>query len=455
MNFIHFIVPWLQMTELTLCIESPELKSRLRAAALLMQASVHELSLIDLLGKRSLPAHWLLVDQGLEQLGDLIEHFKAQGRKPETQIIRFIEKPWQEYVYHDIPIFASIVHPANPLAAVHVLEKLIRTKPFRSGKKPLPNSNLGPYSDEFVRSQPMRHAVSQLQRLKQLPIDTVLLGPTGAGKDTAARWLHAHSGVKGEFVHVNCAALPEQLFEAEVFGVMAGAFTGAQKDRPGKLELAHNGTLYLDEIDSLPLSCQAKLLNALQYRGAIRLGGHVFYNSAFRVIASTKTKLETLVEQNRFREDLHFRLSVSQVRIPALAERLEDIIPLYRHFLNDVATQFKLEVPKLELEDTDELLSRPWPGNVRELHAFAQRHVMGLGVPCTVHGSEAPAGLKQRLLAFEKAVLIQTLHAHRGCARLASESLGIPLHSLYYRMKRFDLLEQIGNHSDDKATQLS
>ena len=162
-------------------------------------------------------------------------------------------------MYHDIPIFASIVHPANPLAAVQVLEKLIRTKPFQFGKKPLPNGNLGPYSDEFVRSQPMRHAVAQLQRLKQLPVDTVLLGPTGAGKDTAARWLHAHSGLKGEFVHVNCAALPEQLFEAEVFGVMAGAFTGAQKDRPGKLELAHNGTLYLDEIDGISGCCIAPL----------------------------------------------------------------------------------------------------------------------------------------------------------------------------------------------------
>nr|WP_294888804.1 sigma 54-interacting transcriptional regulator [uncultured Limnobacter sp.] len=455
MGFIHLIVQTQRMTELTLCIESPELKSRLRAAALLMQASVHELSLIDLLGKRSLPAHWLLVDQGLEQLGDLIEHFKAQGRKPETQIIRFIEKPWQEYVYHDIPIFASIVHPTSPLAAVQVLEKLIRTKPFRFGKKPLPNSNLGPYGDEFIRSQAMRDAVSQLQRLKQLPVDTVLLGPTGAGKDTAARWLHANSGAKGEFVHVNCAALPEQLFESEVFGVTAGAFTGAQKDRPGKLELAHNGTLYLDEIDSLPLSCQAKLLNALQYRGAIRLGGHVFYNSAFRVIASTKTRLETLVEQHKFREDLHFRLSVSQVRIPALAERLEDIVPMYRHFLIDVAAQFKLQVPHLELEDIDELLSRPWPGNVRELHAVAQRHVIGLDTPCVATHSKANLGLKQRLLAFEKAVLIQTLHTHHGCARLASESLGIPLHSLYYRMKRFDLLDKTGNQSEDKATQLS
>ncbi|MEK9816482.1 MAG: helix-turn-helix domain-containing protein, partial [Limnobacter sp.] len=116
---------------------------------------------------------------------------------------------------------------------------------------------------------------------------------------------------------------------------------------------------------------------------------------------------------------------------------------------------FKLQVPHLELEDIDELLSRPWPGNVRELHAVAQRHVIGLDTPCVATHRKANLGLKQRLLAFEKAVLIQTLHTHHGCARLASESLGIPLHSLYYRMKRFDLLDKTGNQSEDKATQLS
>lgn len=442
------------MTELTLCIESPELNSRLRAAALLMQATVHELSLSELIGKRSLPVHWVLVDYGLNELGALIEHFKAQGRRPDWQIIRFIDKPWQDYVYHDIPIFASIVRPADPLAAVHVLEKLIKAKPLEFGRRPPGENADGPYVSEFVRSEPMKFAVSQLQRLKALPVDTVLIGQTGAGKDTAARWLHQQSGVKGEFVHVNCAAMPEQLFEAELFGVMAGAFTGAQKDRPGKLELANNGTLYLDEMDSLPLPCQAKLLNALQYRGATRLGGQSFYTSNFRVIASTKASLPDLVLQQKFREDLHFRLSVSQVRIPSLRERLEDILPLYRHFLSELASRFRMQVPVLSREECDELLSKPWPGNVRELHAVAQRHVIGLGSPLEgVQALSFPGGLKARLLAFEKAVLEQALLTHQGCARLASQSLDIPLHSMYYRMKRFDLLEKQGNSLENSTTQ--
>lgn len=445
------------MTELTLCIESDELKYRLRAAAILMQASVHELSLAELLARRTLPSHWILVDYGLDAIGALIERFKSLGRRPESQIIRFIDSPWQDYVYHDLPIFASIVRPADPLSAAQVLGRLSRTKPLNFGVKACPEDSQGPYADHFVRSPPMKHAVSQLHLLKQLPVDTVLLGPTGAGKDTAARWLHAQSGVQGDFIHVNCAALPEQLFEAELFGVMAGAFTGAHKDRSGKLEQADNGTLYLDEVDSLPLACQAKLLNALQYRGASRLGGHVFYKSSFRVVASTKAALPELVRQNRFREDLHFRLSVSQVRIPALAERLEDIVPIYKYFLAQLATRFKLEVPALSTEDIDELLSRPWQGNVRELHAVAQRHVIGLGSPCDALSEQAnphSGGLKHRLLAFEKAVLSHALLAHGGCARSASESLHIPLHSMYYRMKRFDLLEKSGNHSENSATQI-
>lgn len=430
------------MTELTLCIDSDELKSRLRAAAALMQADVHEMSLDQLIEKRRLPSHWVLVDQELDSIGKLVDHFKAMGKRPEGQIIRFIEKAWQDYVYHDIEIFASIVKPADPLAAVRILERLINAKPLSASRTTPGNDALGPYAKEFVRSAPMVAAVDQLQVLKHLPVDTVLLGPTGAGKDTAARWLHEQSGCKGNFIHINCAALPEQLFEAELFGVTAGAFTGAQKDRPGKMELANQGTLYLDEIDSLPLSCQAKLLNALQYRGAPRLGGHIFFQSNFRVIASTKVSLPDLVQAGKFREDLHFRLSVAQVNIPALANRLEDILPLYLHFLQQVADQFSMAVPSLDTEEVDELLSNPWRGNVRELHAHAQRHVLGLGAPCTNNCDVAcSGGLKERLLVFEKVLVQQALESSKGCVKTASEQLGIPVHSLYYRLKRFELLE--------------
>ena len=241
---------------------------------------------------------------------------------------------------------------------------------------------------------------------------------------------------------MNCAGLPEQLFEAEFFGVTAGAYTGANRDRPGKLEQANGGTLYLDEIDSLSLECQAKLLTALQYRGACRLGGQEFIQSQFRVIASTKTGFEHLVAQGRFREDLHYRLAISQVRIPALNERLEDIVPLYRAFLVAAAKLYDCIPPVLDLSNQDELLSHSWPGNVRELNAAAQRHVIGLEAPEDWLAQDRPQGtwgLKQRLAAYERAVLVETLRQQQGSVRDSAALLGIPTHSLYYRLKRFDI----------------
>lgn len=430
------------MKELTVCVQSIDLKSRLRAAAMLMQASLHEVSIEKLVASRKLPNHWVLVEATLEELSMLINRFKQEGKDPSAHIIRFIEKPWQSYVYHDIPIFASIVMPGDPLSAVQVLEKIMKAKPLSFQVADEQPEQLSPFAPEFVQSKPMIQAVEQLMRLRNLPVDTVLLGPTGAGKDTTARWLHDQSRAKGEFVHINCAALPEQLFEAELFGVMAGAFTGAQKDRAGKLELANNGTLYLDEIDSLPLSCQAKLLTALQYRGAIRLGGSQFYSSNFRVIASTKVDFSELVQKGVFRQDLYFRLNVSQVSIPSLSQRLEDIVPLYTHFLKVAAAQFNLPVPSLSDEAVDVLLSHPWAGNIRELHAQAQRHVLGLQLPETLMnlGKEGAVswGLKQRVCAFERAVIEHTLKEHGGCVKSAASVLGIPSHSLYYRLKKLE-----------------
>ncbi|HEY1058842.1 MAG TPA: sigma-54 dependent transcriptional regulator [Limnobacter sp.] len=433
------------MNQLTVCVRSPELRSRLRAAALLMQSELREVRLDDLLSRRQLPGHWIVVDSPLDELVNLIDRLKAEGRDPATQIIRFIDQPWQSYVYHDIPIFASIVVPPDPLSTVQILEKLSKTQPFAqhlavSGSVDEP-SDSNPFHTDFVRSPGMRHAVQQLECLKSLTVDTVLLGPTGAGKDTAARWLHKQSRSSGQFVHVNCAALPENLFEAELFGVSAGAYTGASKDRPGKFELAHQGTLYLDEIDSLSLACQAKLLTALQYRGATRLGGHHYAESDCRVIASTKVDFPALIAAGRFREDLYFRLHVSQVQLPALRDRLEDIIPLYEHFLALFAQRFQRPLPSLTADWVDQLLSHPWPGNVRELQACAQRQVIGLDFPLldpslrTNHGS---VGLKERVIAFETALIQQSLKRHQGCAKSASVELGLPLHALYYRLRRQD-----------------
>lgn len=425
---------------LILCIQSEELKSRIVAAAVMMQANTREMSIEHLLKSREVLNGWFLVDHGVEQIKKLISHLISLGQNPQKQIIRFIDKPWHAYVYHDIQIFASIVNPPDPIAAVEIIRKLDKSKPFLdlNNTEVQDSAVVDPFATAFVQSAPMKRAVDQLHKLAGLAVDTVFLGQTGVGKDTSARWLHEHSKVDGDFVHINCAALPEQLFEAELFGVTAGAFTGAQKDRPGKLEMAHRGTLYLDEIDSLPLSCQAKLLNVLQYRGATRLGGSKFYESEFRVIASTKVDFPELVKARKFREDLFFRLNISKVYLPSLSERLEDIGPMYRHFLLQASQQFNLPQQKVDSAEMDCILSKSWPGNVRELKAYAQRRIIGLEILEEVEHSGF--GLKERLLQFEKTILLEAMKVHQGCTRKMSESLQIPIHSLYYRLKRFGIL---------------
>ncbi|MDH4396486.1 MAG: sigma 54-interacting transcriptional regulator [Limnobacter sp.] len=439
------------MINILICIESEELRSRLVAAAAILQANLIERSHQQLLSQKLKPSTWLITDYPLSALRTMIQYVRKQGLDPSRCIIRLIDKPWYEYCYHDIPIFASLVKPQDALSAAEVIQKLSLTLPFEQTAESEPLEESDPFHSQFVRSLAMRQLVESASRIAKLPVDTVLLGPTGAGKDTIAQWLHKRSKAKGRFIHVNCAALPDTLFEGEMFGSEAGAYTGATKDRAGLIEQAHQGTLYLDEIDSLNLQNQAKLLTALQYRGATRLGGQKFVSSEFRVIASTKVDLERMVELASFRQDLYFRLNVSTLRIPALHERLEDILQLYRHFLKEAGNAYHLPIPELSVDEEDHLLSHHWPGNIRELKAFAQKHVIGF-VPFDFKASRPAFGLKERLLAYEKAVLQTCIDRNKGSIRLASQELGIAPHSLYYRLKKLEDLGEISTEIGPEAS---
>lgn len=178
-----------------------------------------------------------------------------------------------------------------------------------------------------------------------LDIDILLLGETGTGKDTLAQRIHQLSRRKGNFVAVNCAAIPETLAESQLFGVNSGAYTGAMQSRAGFVEAAHLGTLYLDEIDSMPLSLQAKLLRVLESRGVERLGSTRFIPVDMRVIASAQHALHEMVEQGTFRRDLYFRLNVVNIHLPALRDRRERIIPLFLDMIEQEADHFRLAAP--------------------------------------------------------------------------------------------------------------
>jgi DNA-binding NtrC family response regulator len=216
------------------------------------------------------------------------------------------------------------------------------------------------------------------RRIASADVDIVLVGETGTGKDWLARYIHDHSGARGPFVAVNCPAIPETLAEAELFGVDAEAYTGATKSRAGRIESANGGTLYLDEIDSMPLSLQAKLLRVLQDRGVERVGSTVFRQLAFRVIVSTKVPLAKLVEDGKFRSDLYYRLSVVELALPVLRAQPARALELFWRYANHASTQFKLPADRQANPGIEaQILAHDWTGNIRELRAAAQRYALG------------------------------------------------------------------------------
>lgn len=277
-----------------------------------------------------------------------------------------------------------------------------------------------------------------------LRIDMVLVGETGTGKDTLARRIHELSGCKGRLIGVNCAAVPDSLAESELFGVMPGAYTSATKARAGYIEASDKGTLYLDEVDSMPLSLQAKLLRVIEGRGVERLGSTEFLPLDLRIIAATQTPLEELVEQGKFRRDLFFRLNVVKMQLPSLRSRPQLIAPLFRKFTLDAAKRMNMKVPDENSACMGELLSYSWPGNIRELRAAAERLVLGLP---PLGGQEAGGGrllLKDQLRHIERILIQDCLNRHDKCIDSMAGELGIPKRTLYHRMKMLNIQDGDG-----------
>ncbi|MBK5435829.1 sigma 54-interacting transcriptional regulator [Pseudomonas sp. TH32] len=301
------------------------------------------------------------------------------------------------------------------------------------------------YHPKYVTDAPLTECPAieaTVQNTAALNIDMLLLGETGTGKDTLAQRIHLLSGRKGNFVAVNCAAIPESLAESQLFGVNSGAYTGAMQSRAGFIEAAHLGTLYLDEIDSMPLNLQAKLLRALECRGVERLGSTRFIPVDMRVIASAQQSLEEMVEQGAFRRDLYFRLNVVDIRLPPLRERREQIIPLFLNMIQQEAEHFKCTFPAPSSALLQRLLCHPWLGNVRELRSTAKRFVLGLP-PIANPISEqqdTQTGLKARLRHIEKALIQESLSRHHHCVDTVAAELGVARRTLYYRIKQLGIV---------------
>lgn len=274
--------------------------------------------------------------------------------------------------------------------------------------------------------------------------DVLITGETGTGKELVARCLHDFSKrAAAPFAALNCGGMPEALFESEVFGHEAGAFTGAAKQRIGKIEFAAGGSLFLDEIETMPTNLQVKLLRTLQERQFERLGSNALHPMDCRVMAATKTDLLNPPKDHPFRSDLYYRLSVVVLEVPPLRERREDIPMLLSHFMLQAALRYEREVPELEGSTMTDLLSRTWPGNVRELRNMADRLVLGIPIQATAGARSAShASLDEQLHQFELYLIKDALAVSAGRAAAASERLGIPKKTLYDKMKRFGLSPQ-------------
>jgi DNA-binding NtrC family response regulator len=275
------------------------------------------------------------------------------------------------------------------------------------------------------RTPSMLEVFARIQRIAPHYRTVLLTGATGTGKELVARALHDLSPVaKGPFAVCNCAALPESLIESELFGYVRGAFTGAAVDKPGLFEHAHNGTLVLDEIGEMPLPAQAKLLRAIQNQELQRVGSPVPKKVNVRVIAATHRDLWSMAKQDRFREDLLYRLAMIDIRLPPLSERQEDLPLLIRHFLSAFASQYSKKVQGLTRRAEAILLRHSWPGNVRELEGVLGSAALLAEGPL-IDAGDLPAHLRQPSNAAQPDdVLISLDDAQRRHAQLVVEKVG-------------------------------
>jgi two-component system, NtrC family, response regulator AtoC len=322
----------------------------------------------------------------------------------------------------------------------------------------------GAASDLVVcESRAMRDLLDLATRVARHSTTVLITGESGTGKEVLARAIHRMSPRSEEgFTAINCAAIPEHLLESELFGHVRGAFTGATADRAGLFELAHEGTLLLDEIGDLPLDLQAKLLRVLEESEIRRVGGRESKKVDVRVLAATAKPLEAAVERGEFRADLYYRLNVVHLHLPPLRERPDDVPALLTHFARQAATRLGHPV-SITPSALDALTHHSWPGNVRELRNAVERAaVLGTGGPLEPrdfalangngngnsagHGNGAftPATggsleLKTQVEAVERHAIQRALEASGGNRRQAASLLGISLRTLFYKMRRLPL----------------
>lgn len=308
-------------------------------------------------------------------------------------------------------------------------------------------------NDDLVGVSPaFMNAFELLQRAAQGNITVLLLGETGVGKEMFARWLHDNSPrAKGPFLAVNCAAIPHELIEAELFGVEKGAYTGAHTPRAGRFERADHGTLFLDEVGDLPLSTQVKLLRVLQTGEFERLGSERVQKVNVRIVAATNVELQQAIRDNKFRIDLYYRLNTFPIKIPPLRERQADISPLINRFMTKYCASYNKKLQGLTDKAMQEVMSYEWPGNIRELENLIERAVVlvpdgGYVEACHLFDDRIePCKEKSQLNAQGELAPVETRPIDELCHEILTKNVG--LDTLERRLMQTALKQAKGNLS--------
>ncbi|AUL99597.1 PEP-CTERM-box response regulator transcription factor [Pseudothauera hydrothermalis] len=388
------------------------------------------------------------VDEGLRLLGEMLD------LAPNTKVIVLTGQHDRDNAVRAVGMGAYdfFAKPFEPELLSLTIERAFRLHDLQAENQRLQAARGSALDGLLTRDPAMLRVCRTIEKVAPANVAVALLGESGTGKEVLARGLHALSPQSsGRFVAINCAAIPENLLESELFGYEKGAFTGAVKQTPGKIELAHKGTLFLDEIGDLPMSLQAKLLRFLQERVIERIGGREGIPVDVRVVCATHRDLKARIAEGLFREDLYYRLAEIVVEIPPLREREGDAALLAHAFVQRYADQNRRGGMKLTDEALDAIAAHRWPGNVRELENCLKRAVImaeGNRITAADLGLEAVEAdaeffnLRRVRDEAERQAVLRVLARTNGNIARAAEMLGISRPSLYDLMHRFGLKKE-------------
>lgn len=351
----------------------------------------------------------------------------------------FVMKPWQNE-----KLLATVS------AAISLTHSRREAQSLRSRQQQLNIQTNQHYQKMVGQSTGMTRIFEMIEKVAHTPANVLITGENGTGKELVARALHHRSGRRNEaFIHVDIGSISESLFESELFGHAKGAFTDAKEAKPGRFEIANGGTLFLDEIGNVPLSLQAKLLSAIETRKTTRIGSNQSTEIDIRLICATNEPLKELKNENRFRQDLLYRINTIHIEIPPLRRRTEDILLLTRHFIQQFGQKYGKQIKAVSESAMAELKAYAWPGNVRELRHAVERAVImtdssvlepdDLLIKHSGEMGTSPKTDNLNLEEVESVVIQKALDKYEGNISKAADELGLSRAALYRRIEKYKL----------------